>query len=319
VSLFNLNKTQKYKTLYVDKIGLNGMPVKEFSPEENLCVTQEFDLFLNPNTVYRLTADPQSVVNVYRNGKLWMTKEIGDAYVEQEIVSGDTINYSNILIEYLQQNTKSISFSLQNNPDDNDNYRWNDILTPPSIVIGDYLEPWTTFGNNNIFFKNETDGIETFVHNSTVELKDYTFKVLINSNDFTKRGNIGIIFRHSHAGYYLLTLRREEDNPYIKKTIASGLYKVTNDYDYQNIMSDASYKKRAKRLQLANFEFKSTESMYLTIMAYNNRISIFLQGLDRDLISYDDIDTDRLLEGNIGFEIVNMKDVAFGSMELVYQ
>jgi hypothetical protein len=284
----------------------------------NYTLKQETTLSITANRRYRIEATENDIVEVYKDGLLWMSKPKGQKWIEQAFNEAPVNKKSSIRVVYKHETGNgTASFKLKMYPDEYGNPQWGEVKGKNSYQIDSMSAPWVVYGNS-VSFAPYINGESKYFYDDGFNLENYRIKVLTDIDDESYYGNIGIIFRmQSEDEYYLYTIKRDGQSDGTQKSLLSGLYKVSPLQSEINMSSDGMFKMRAKLLATTTQKYSGTESKYIFIMVSENTIRIYDQINGTPVIEYTDIDNP-FLTGGFGFHVFKQGQVNFSDIEVLY-
>jgi hypothetical protein len=281
-------------------------------------IKQDSRLQIIPNRKYRIEANKNDYVLVYKDNELWFEKKVGEEYAEKEdveSVSAKTVSLQTVYKHYSGTGKAYLNFKIY--PDEYSNPQWNTFYTKTSYKPGEFLDPWGST-SNNVFLEPYASGITNYYYDKKDGLSDYRIETLLNTDSDLYFGNIGIIFRmQSEDEYYLYTITRENQPNGSQMNLFSGLYKVSPQFSEMNMTSDGMFKLRARLLKSTTQTYKPGENRFVHIMAFSNRIRIYDTVGGLPLIDYVDVENP-FLTGSFGFHVFKQAEVNFSDIKVLY-
>jgi len=284
----------------------------------NYTLRQESSFTITANRKYKIEANIDDEVKVYKDSILWFNKPSGTAEVEETLNDSPVNTKVNLEVVYKHiSGNENAYYRMKMYPDEYNNPVWATFSSKASSKVGGLTAPWSS-NSNNVNMNTYAQGIAKYYYHENVNLDDYRIKLLLNTDDIIHPGNIGIMFRiQGEDEYYLYTLKRDNLSVGTQKSLISGLYKISPLYSEMDLVSDGMYKIKAKLLATTEQKYVADESNYVYIVLTQDTIRIYNQINQRPMIEYTDTDAP-LMTGGFGFFVFNQDSVNFSDIEVSY-
>jgi hypothetical protein len=284
----------------------------------NYILKQESTLSITAERRYRIEANEDDIVEVYKDGLLWFNKPAGQSWIEQSFNEAPVNKKSSIKVVYKHTvGNGNAYFRLKMFPDEYGNPVWGNVMSKNSLVLDELLSPWEVYGNS-VSLVPYIAGTSKYFFDDGDDLKNYRIKTMVDIDDMTHHGSVGIMFRmQGEDEYYLYTIRREGQPDGTQKSLMSGLYKVSPLFSEISMSSDRMFTIRANLLATTTQKYTSTESKYIFIMLTENTIRVYDQINGNPIIEYVDNDNP-FMNGGFGFHVFKQSQVNFSDIEVLY-